>query len=184
MLAIAGIPILVASVSQAPLNIKLRCTSWQQLANIHRRDLSRHAIFLKASQLPPLGTAVRIDLTLPTESMIVLAGVVAEHVPEGELGGRGPGIDIKLNTIPESALWLIETALASAAKQSGAIPVMAEATVGAAHVRLHAVIDMRAQPALPSTFLRASGVTLTQTAGGTPSVVSSQCGTIIYWREE
>jgi curved DNA-binding protein CbpA len=116
-------------VSQAPLNIKLRCTSWQQLANIHRRDLSRHAIFLKASQLPPLGTAVRIDLTLPTESMIVLAGVVAEHVPEGGLGGRGPGIDIKLNTIPESALWLIETALASAAKQSGAIPVMAEATV-------------------------------------------------------
>jgi len=129
LLAIAGIPILGASVSQAPLNIKLRCTSWQQLANIHRRDLSRHAIFLKASQLPPLGTAVRIDLTLPTESMIVLAGVVAEHVPEGGLGGRGPGIDIKLNTIPESALWLIETALASAAKQSGAIPVMAEATV-------------------------------------------------------
>jgi hypothetical protein len=62
--------------------------------------------------------------------------------------------------------------------------VMAEASVGAAHVRLHAVIDMRAQPALPSTFLRASGVTLTQTPGGTPGVVSSQGGTIIYWREE
>ena len=116
-------------MSQTPLNIKLRCASWQQLANIHRRDLSRHAIFLKASQLPPLGTPVRIDLTLPTESMIVLAGVVAEHVPEGGLGGRGPGIDIKLNTIPESALWLIETALASAAKQSGAVPVMNEAAV-------------------------------------------------------
>ncbi|MBK7076114.1 MAG: DnaJ domain-containing protein [Myxococcales bacterium] len=116
-------------MSQTPLNIKLRCTSWQQLANIHRRDLSRHAIFLKASQLPPLGTPVRIDLTLPTESMIVLAGVVAEHVPEGGLGGRGPGIDIKLNTIPESALWLIETALASAAKQTGAIPVTNEAAV-------------------------------------------------------
>ena len=47
--------------------------------------------------------------------------------------------------------------------------VMAEASVGAAHVRLHAVIDMRPQPQLPSTFLRASGVTLTQTAGGTPA---------------
>ncbi|MBL8619976.1 MAG: DnaJ domain-containing protein [Myxococcales bacterium] len=116
-------------MSQTPLNIKLRCASWQQLANIHRRDLSRHAIFLKASQLPPLGTPVRIDLTLPTESMIVLAGVVAEHIPEGGLGGRGPGIDIKLNTIPESALWLIETALASAAKQSGAVPVMSDAAV-------------------------------------------------------
>ncbi len=68
--------------------------------------------------------------------------------------------------------------------ESKVFSVMAEASVGAAHVRLHAVIDMRAQPALPSTFLRASGVTLTQTPGGTPGVVSSQGGTIIYWREE
>ncbi len=68
--------------------------------------------------------------------------------------------------------------------ESKVFSVMAEASVGAAHVRLHAVIDMRAQPALPSTFLRASGVTLAQTAGGTPAVVSSQGGTIIYWREE
>jgi hypothetical protein len=51
-------------------------------------------------------------------------------------------------------------------------------------VRVHAVIDMRAQPALPSTFIRASGMTLAQTAGGAPAVVSSQGGTIIYWREE
>lgn len=105
-------------MSLAPINIKLRCGSWQQLANIYRRDLSRHAIFLKSSSPPPLGTPVRIDLTLPTESMIVLAGVVHDHVPEGGLGGRGPGVDIKLNTIPESALWLIETALASAQKQA------------------------------------------------------------------
>lgn len=109
-------------MSLAPINIKLRCSSWQQLANIYRRDLSRHAIFLKSSAPPPVGTPVRIDLTLPTESMIVLAGVIHEHVPEGGLGGRGPGVDIKLNTIPESALWLIETALASAQKQAGAAP--------------------------------------------------------------
>ena len=116
-------------MSQAPLNIKLRCASWQQLASIHRRDLSRHAIFLKAATPPPLGTAVRIDLTLPTESMIVLTGVVAEHVPEGGLGGRGPGVDIKLATIPESALWLIETALASASKQAAAPATGGDATV-------------------------------------------------------
>jgi hypothetical protein len=103
-----------APVSSAPLSIKLRCTSWQQLASIHRRDLSRHAVFLKAANPPPIGTPVRIDLTLPTDSMVVLTGVIAEHVPEGGLGGRGPGVDIKLATIPESALWLIETALASA----------------------------------------------------------------------
>jgi TolA-binding protein len=120
-------------VSQAPLNIKLRCASWQQLANIHKRDLSRHAIFLKASQPPPLGTPVRIDLTLPTESMIVLSGVVHAVVPEGGLGGRGPGVDIKLHTIPESALWLIETALASAQKQAGVTPAPPDAAVEDSH---------------------------------------------------
>jgi tetratricopeptide (TPR) repeat protein len=104
-------------VAEAPINIKLRCASWQQLANIYKRDLSRHAIFLKSGSPPPIGTPVRIDLTLPTESMIVLTGSVAEHIPPGGLGGRGPGVDIRLNTIPQSALWLIETALASAQKQ-------------------------------------------------------------------
>jgi DnaJ-domain-containing protein 1 len=104
-------------VSAAPINIKLQCRSWQQLQNIYRRDLSRHAIFLKSSNPPPVGTPIRLDLTLPTESMIVLTGHIAEHVPPGGLGGRGPGIDIKLATIPQSALWLIETALASAQRQ-------------------------------------------------------------------
>jgi tetratricopeptide (TPR) repeat protein len=134
-------------VAEAPINIKLRCASWQQLANIYKRDLARHAIFLKSSSPPALGTAVRIDLTLPTESMIVLTGAVAEHIPAGGLGGRGPGVDIKLNTIPQSALWLIETALASAQKQpgggglappgpgtTGAMPVIDRAGAGDASV--------------------------------------------------
>lgn len=72
----------------------------------------------------------------------------------------------------------------SVTTESKVFSVMSEATVGAAHVRVHAVIDMRPQPQLPSTFLRASGVTLTQTGTGAPAVVSSQGGTIIYWREE
>src|SRR5690349_3724762 len=107
-----------------PLSIKLRCASWQQLSAIYKRDLARSAVFLRSSNPPPLGTEVRIDLTLPSESMIVLNGVVGEHVPAGGLEGRGPGVDIKLNSVPQSALWLIETALASAQKnRSQAIPV-------------------------------------------------------------
>jgi tetratricopeptide (TPR) repeat protein len=107
-------------VAEAPINIKLRCASWQQLSSIYKRDLSRQAIFLKSGSPPPIGTPVRIDLTLPTESMIVLTGAVSEHIPPGGLGGRGPGVDIRLTTIPQSAMWLIETALASAQKQAAA----------------------------------------------------------------
>jgi curved DNA-binding protein CbpA len=93
------------------VSIKLRCSSWQQLANIYRRDLTRGAIFLKAQNPPDLGTLVRVDLTLPSDSMIVLSGTVAEVLPPGS--GRGPGVDIKLGQVPQSAMWLIETALAS-----------------------------------------------------------------------
>src|SRR5262245_28289566 len=100
-----------------PLSIKLRCASWQQLSAIYKRDLSRSAMFLRTSNPPALGTAVRIDLTLPSESMIVLSGVVGEHIPPGGLEGRGPGVDVKLNALPQSAMWLIETALASAQKE-------------------------------------------------------------------
>ena len=103
-----------------PISIKLRCASWAQLASIYKRDLSRSAIFLRSANPPPLGTAVRIDLTLPSESMVVLTGTIARHVGENDpdpgLAGRGAGVDVRLNTIPQSAMWLIETALASAQK--------------------------------------------------------------------
>lgn len=105
----------------APISIKLRCASWGQLASIYKRDLARSAIFLRSANPPPLGTAVRIDLTLPSESMVVLTGTVARHVGEHEadplLAGRGAGVDVRLNTIPQSAMWLIETAMSSAQKE-------------------------------------------------------------------
>lgn len=68
--------------------------------------------------------------------------------------------------------------------ESKVFSIMAEANVGAAHTRIHAVIDMRPQPALPSTFLRASGVTLSQNQSGLAAVTPSAGGTLIYWREE
>jgi hypothetical protein len=100
-------------VALVPLNIKLRCTSWAQLSTIYKRDLSRGALFLRSPRPPAVGTMVKIDMTLPSESMIVLSGVIVEHVGEGGMDGRGPGVDIKLATIPQSAMWMIETALAS-----------------------------------------------------------------------
>lgn len=104
-------------MTATPISIKLRCASWKQLAAIYERDLSRSAVFLKSAAPPPVGTRVRINLTLPTQTLIVLNGLVDRHVGPGELNGRGPGVDIKLHNVPQSALWLIETALASARRK-------------------------------------------------------------------
>src|SRR4030095_10436439 len=90
-----------------PISIKLRCASWQQLASIYKRDLVRSSIFLKSSNPPALGTPVRIDLTLPSESMVVLNGTIAKHIADGEMEGRGAGVDVRLQPIPQSAMWLI-----------------------------------------------------------------------------
>ncbi|MBL8602571.1 MAG: general secretion pathway protein GspK [Myxococcales bacterium] len=72
----------------------------------------------------------------------------------------------------------------SVATESKVFSVYSEAQVGAAHVRVHAVVDMRAQPMLPSTFMRASGMTVAPTQEGALSVVPREGGTLIYWRED
>jgi cell division septation protein DedD len=101
-----------------PISIKLRCTSWKQLAAIYERDLKRSAVFLKSAAPPPIGTRMRINLTLPTQTLIVLNGSVDQHFGPGEFGGRGPGVDITLHNVPQSAMWLIESALDSARRKN------------------------------------------------------------------
>src|ERR1700733_9230580 len=100
-------------MAEAALSIKLRCASWQQLATIYKRDLSRGTMFLKAATPPAIGTRVRIDLTLPSASVIALSGVVAQHVSDPT---RGTGVDLKLDPLPSSSVWLIESALAAETK--------------------------------------------------------------------
>lgn len=68
--------------------------------------------------------------------------------------------------------------------ESKVFSVYAEAEVGAAHVRVHAVIDMRPQPELPSTFMRAAGMNIAATASGGLGVSQAPGGTVIYWRED
>src|SRR5438445_1206820 len=94
----------------AGLSIKLRCASWQQLATIYRRDLSKGSMFLKAPNQPPIGTLVRIDLELPSATVIELNGVIAKHVVDPQ---RGTGVDLKLEPLPTKSVWLIESALAA-----------------------------------------------------------------------
>lgn len=96
------------------LSIKLRCASWHQLAVIYKRDLSRNTIFLKTQAPPELGTVVRIDLTLPSETTVSMIGEVSAQVPASD--SRGAGIEVRLAPLPPNALWLIESALAAAAK--------------------------------------------------------------------
>lgn len=109
-------------MAPSPISIKLRCTSWKQLAALYERDLTRNAVFLKSSAPPPLGTSVRINLTLPTQVLIIMRGVVHEHVGPGGLNGRGPGVDIQLQEVPGDAMATIEAALASAKRDIAASP--------------------------------------------------------------
>ncbi|HET9989947.1 MAG TPA: DnaJ domain-containing protein [Kofleriaceae bacterium] len=109
-------------MAASTLSIKLRCTSWQQLATIYRRDLSRGSMFLKSSTQPPLGTLVKIDLELPSATVLELLGSISEYVTDPQ---RGSGVLLKLEPLPTKTVWLIESALAAenkvrAATQPGA----------------------------------------------------------------
>src|SRR5262245_27600526 len=113
-------------MAEGALSIKLRCASWQQLATIYKRDLSHGTMFLRAANPPAVGTAVRIDLTLPSATVIVLEGVVGSHVQDPQ---RGHGVELTLSPIPASSVWLIETALASETRRLATpirgVPVLA-----------------------------------------------------------
>jgi hypothetical protein len=93
--------------------IKLRCTTWGQLAAIYERDLKRAALFVRTSAALPLGREVRVDIIMPTGSVVAVEGRVAHVVPPGG-GGRGPGLELVLTRLPPSGMWLIESALARA----------------------------------------------------------------------
>ena len=122
-------------MSSAPLSIKLRCASWAQLASIHKRDLSRGALFLKSAATPPaLGTPVQVDLLLPSATLITLHGVVHHHLTADDASGRGPGLDVKLAPIPPSAMWLIENALQSEQRVRAASEIGSPGTPRAASV--------------------------------------------------
>jgi tetratricopeptide (TPR) repeat protein len=101
-------------MAEGALSIKLRCASWQQLATIYKRDLSHNTMFLRAATPPAVGTAVRVDLTLPSATVIALHGTVSSHVQDPQ---RGSGVEIALSPIPASSIWLIESALASENKR-------------------------------------------------------------------
>jgi tetratricopeptide (TPR) repeat protein len=101
----------MGDVASSPITVRLRCASWEQLEAIHRRDLSRGALFLRSSNRPPIDTPISVHLALPSGTLIILAGAVSAHVPEGGLHGRGPGVEIALEPVPASTMWLIESAL-------------------------------------------------------------------------
>src|SRR3954462_13209903 len=106
----------------AALSIKLRCASWQQLATIYKRDLSRGSMFLKATTQPPIGTIVKIDLELPSASVIELQGTIVKHVTDPQ---RGTGVDLQLEPLPTRSVWMIENALAADAKLRAQSPTPA-----------------------------------------------------------
>ncbi|MBC7977867.1 MAG: DnaJ domain-containing protein, partial [Myxococcales bacterium] len=106
-------------MAEGALSIKLRCASWQQLATIYKRDLSHGTMFLKAAAPPAIGTTVRIDLALPSATVIALSGVVQTHVNDPQ---RGAGVELKLDPIPTGTVWLIESALASETRRRASSP--------------------------------------------------------------
>jgi len=148
-------------MAEGALSIKLRCASWQQLATIYKRDLSQGTMFLRAGTPPAIGTAVRIDLTLPSATVIVLDGTVAAHVQDPQ---RGSGIELTLSPIPASSVWLIESALASEARRR-ATPVRGVPISGA-----HPVSG-----AFP-TFEPASGVPTAVPSAASGSISASTSG--------
>lgn len=80
---------------QAPglRKIRLRCSRWEQVVTLHRRELQQGTIFLRAPQPMPAGTLVQVVLVLPDGSEAPLDGRVERAVSAGE----HPGMAIRFH---------------------------------------------------------------------------------------
>ncbi|MBK9072627.1 MAG: DnaJ domain-containing protein [Myxococcales bacterium] len=116
-------------MSALPVSVKLRCASWEQVEAIYKRDLIRNALFLKSGNPPAVGTLVTVELTLPSDTVVSIKGVVAEHVAAGGANGRGPGVEVRFDYVPQSAMWIIETALARERTSGSASQTAASALI-------------------------------------------------------
>lgn len=96
-----------------PLAVKLRCTSWGQVATLHERDLSRGKLYLRTGAVVTLGRDVRIEIVLPSGTVAHIEGRVEQIVAPGE--ATGPGMHLVLTKLPPSSMYLIESALLAAA---------------------------------------------------------------------
>lgn len=136
-------------MSGAP--VKLRCASWEQLAAIYEKDLRRGALFLRSQNPPAVGTELKINLTLPTGSVVPLEARVERIVPPGGLGGRGPGVDLALTKVPPTMMWLIQSALGAARPAGAGAPgATAAAAAGAARLSSRAQSVRPAEDARPA----------------------------------
>ena len=157
-------------MAEGALSIKLRCASWHQIATIYKRDLSHGTMFLRAATAPPVGTTVRIDLTLPSATVIVLDGVVAAHVQDPQ---RGSGIELTLSPIPASSVWLIESALASEARRRATpvrgVPVTGGAPGTGGYPVSGAVPTFEAAPGTPAASPSAVGGSTAASIGASTS---------------
>lgn len=78
---------------------------------------------------------MRVNLTLPSSSLLILSGAVSEHVPPGGMDGRGPGVDVRLEAIPQTAMWLIESALSSVRREASVSQALPQAAADQARRR-------------------------------------------------
>src|SRR6266702_1495952 len=121
-------------MASQPLAVKLRCTTWGQVAGLHERDLKRGKLFLRTPTPISLGREVRVDIVLPSGTVAAIEGRVAHVVPPGE---NGPGVELVLTKVPPSTLYMIESALEAAARPSPDEAALAdEPQTGAAEAEL------------------------------------------------
>lgn len=74
-----------------PRKVRLRCSRWDQVATLYRRELQRGTMFLRAPRPLPAGTLVQVVLALPDGSAAPLDGRVERSVE----GGEHPGMAIR-----------------------------------------------------------------------------------------
>ena len=93
------------------ITIEVYCQTWGQLHAIFENELKHNKIFLSGYLFPGIGTKVNIEMTIPSDTTLLLNGTVSGEGNTTKSDAAEQGFTVKLATIPQTTLWLLESSL-------------------------------------------------------------------------
>lgn len=108
---------------------QVRCESWGQFLQLYTQNISQGGIFLQTTEPPPIGTALQVQIELPSGQGLVLSAQIVHVVPANLAAAQGilPGFGAQFVNVTEEQIHalrsLVEIAQQNVAAQPSPFPV-------------------------------------------------------------
>jgi uncharacterized protein (TIGR02266 family) len=104
---------------------QVRCESWAQFLQLYTQNISQGGIFLQATEPPPIGATLQIQIELPSGQGLVLSAQVVHVVAADAAAAQGvvPGFGAQFVNVTEEQIHALRSLVEIAQQNMAAPPV-------------------------------------------------------------